>query len=399
MMLTRGTAARTKVDFAQEIEQMGGRASWNTEREWTTQSVTCMKGDVGKAVNILGDVYSSANLDAAEFEQAKQELAAEHENNHKQLQYHTLELAHFNSFRDHMLGQPIKGDRDNVQNLTVEGLNGYRAANYFGDNMVVVGTGGVDHESFVDQCNQAFGTMQKTPTLDSADEKAIFTPSLMFVRDDEMYNANVAVFYDAPSVNDEDYYSFRLLKNIFGSYRIDKHAEHLNDGKKQYHAQHALLSDLVDVTISDSHFKSYSDCGLFGNYFMGNEVFSRQMNYCGVCLPTIYSHFMNDVEVIRGRNNLYNEMMNLQSHDEVNAEIGQQMIQTGRRVPRSEVAKRVAHLDAYHMKGLANKWFYDAEPTFTNWGPVETVATCGSYKYFKVNTMSTVSNTHHTLQM
>jgi len=132
---------------------------------------------------------------------------------------------------------------------------------------------------------------------------------------------------------------------------------------------------------------------------MGNEVFSRQMNYCGVCLPTIYSHFMNDVEVIRGRNNLYNEMMNLQSHDQVNAEIGQQMIQTGRRVPRSEVAKRVAHLDAYHMKGLANKWFYDAEPTFTNWGPVETVATSGSYKYFKVNTMSTVSNTHHTLQM
>ena len=126
-----------------------------------------------------------------------------------------------------------------------------------------------------------------------------------------MYNSNVAVFYDAPSVNDEDYYSFRLLKNIFGSYRIDKHAEHLNDGKKQYHAQHALLSDLVDVTISDTHFLSYSDCGMFGTYYMGNEVFSRQMNYCGVCLPTIYAHFMNDVEVIRGRNNLYNEMMNL----------------------------------------------------------------------------------------
>merc|ERR1740130_2117194 len=161
--------------------------------------------------------------------------------------------------------------------------------------------------------HQAFGTMQKTPTLDSSDDKCIYTPSLLFVRDDEMYNSNVAVFYDAPSVNDEDYYSFRLLKNIFGRYRIDEHAEHLNDGKKQYHAQHALLSDLVDVTIS-------------------------------------YAHFLNDVEVIRGRNNLYNEMMNLQSHDQVNAEIGQQMIQTGRRVPRSEVAKRVAHLDAYHMK-------------------------------------------------
>ena len=49
------------------------------------------------------------------------------------------------------------------------------------------------------------------------------------IRDDEMYNSNVGVFYDAPSVKHQDYYSFLLLKNMFGSYRIDKNAEHLND--------------------------------------------------------------------------------------------------------------------------------------------------------------------------
>ena len=81
MMITPGTSARSKVDFAQEIEQMGARSNASTDREWATQSVTCMKGDVSKAVNILGDIYSSANLDGAEFEACKQELSAEHENN------------------------------------------------------------------------------------------------------------------------------------------------------------------------------------------------------------------------------------------------------------------------------------------------------------------------------
>ena len=52
------------------------------------------------------------------------------------------------------------------------------------------------------------------------------------IRDDEMVNSNVGVFYDAPSIRDEDYYSFLLLKHMFGSYRIDKNAEHLNDVKK-----------------------------------------------------------------------------------------------------------------------------------------------------------------------
>ena len=69
----------------------------------------------------------------------------------------------------------------------------------------------------------------------------------------------------------------------------------------------------------------------------------------------------------------------------------------GRRVNRTEVAKRVANIDNYHIKQLCNQWFYDAEPSFTNWGPIETTTAIGSYKYFKINTMSTVTNAHHSL--
>ena len=47
-----------------------------------------------------------------------------------------------------------------------------------------------------------------------------------------MVNSNVAVFYDAPSIKHPDYYGFKLLKHMLGSYRIDKNAEHLNDVKK-----------------------------------------------------------------------------------------------------------------------------------------------------------------------
>jgi processing peptidase subunit beta len=55
-----------------------------------------------------------------------------------------------------MLGQPIKGDADNLGNLTVDDLRNYHAANYFGDNLVVVGTGNINHDEFVSQVNNAF---------------------------------------------------------------------------------------------------------------------------------------------------------------------------------------------------------------------------------------------------
>ena len=80
---------------------------------------------------------------------------------------------------------------------------------------------------------------------------------------------------------------------------------------------HALLGDLVDVTRADSQYYAYSDCGIFGNYFFGNEIFTRQMNYCGVCLPTIYAHFLNDVEVFRGRNAFYNKLLNKEAPEEI----------------------------------------------------------------------------------
>lgn len=49
------------------------------------------------------------------------------------------------------------------------------------------------------------------------------------------------------------------------------------------------------------------------------------------------------------------------------------------------------------MRQTCNEWFYDAEPSFTNWGPIESVSQVGSYKFFKVNTLATVTNMHHSL--
>jgi len=374
---------------------MGGRFCGNTGREQSHISLTVFKGDVRRAINILGDAVSNATIDAAEFEIQKQSMAQDHANNHNEYEYTTLENAHYNSFRDHMMGQPIRGDADNLSSLTVNDLHNYKAANYYGDNMVVVGTGNVNHDEFAAEVNNAFKNVNKTATDKAANsDKCVYVPALLMIRDDEMYNSNIGVFYDAPSIKHQDYYSFLLLKHMFGSYRIDKNAEHLNDVKKQYNSMHALLGDLPDVTMANSHYFAYSDCGIFGNYFFGNEVFTRQMNYCGVCLPTIYSHYLSDVEVVRGRMHLYNSLLD---NSDKNGEIGSQILSVGRRINRSEIAARVSQLDAYHIKHLCNQWFYDAEPSFTNWGPIEQTSSIGSYKYFKVNTMSTVTNAHHSL--
>ncbi len=397
-MAVRGTTTRSKSEIAEEIENIGGRYRACLERECASYGLQVFKQDAGRAVQLLGDLVSNVSLNSAEFELAKEEVSLEHEANHTRYLETTLENVHFNSYREHMIGQPVKGDRDQTQTLQVDHLRDFHTSNYVGDNVIVVATGDVSHDQIVDAVEQGFGSLPKSSEAPVKNtERPVYIPAILYLRDDEMINANVGVFYDAPHRSHEDYYSFLLLKHMFGSYRIDQNAEHLNDVQKQYNSMHSLLGNLPDVTRADSYYFAYSDTGLFGNYFYGNEIFVRQMNYCGVCLPTIYSHYLNDVEVIRGRNHLYNSLLNTETTESVNEQIGRDLLLLGRRVPRSEVAKRVANIDNYHIKQLCNQWFYDAEPSFTNWGPIEQVSTMASYKYFKINTMATVTNAHHSL--
>lgn len=57
-----------------------------------------------------------------------------------------MEAAHFNSFRDHMMGSPILGDIDNIQNVNKKMVEEYYFTNYFGKNIIVIGTGAVNHD-------------------------------------------------------------------------------------------------------------------------------------------------------------------------------------------------------------------------------------------------------------
>ena len=51
----------------------------------------------------------------------------------------------------------------------------------------------------------------------------------MMMRDDEMVNVNVGVFFEAPTWTDPDFFSIQLYKNIIGDYRADQYTgQHLN---------------------------------------------------------------------------------------------------------------------------------------------------------------------------
>lgn len=63
-----------------------------------------MKDHVKKGVSLLGDLVTNGAFNASEFELVKEEVSQEHEDNHNRYQETLIENAHFNIYREHMMG-------------------------------------------------------------------------------------------------------------------------------------------------------------------------------------------------------------------------------------------------------------------------------------------------------
>jgi len=221
----------------------------------------------------------------------------------------------------------------------------------------------------------------------------------MYMRDDELYNSSVGVFYDAPSWTHEDYYTFMLLERMIGQFQLDKNGSaHLNDFKKQYSMFENFLGSMVDVHKGQAIYSPYSDCGLFGTFIHGNEAFTRYMTYTGLFIPPSYGMYVNQVEVYRARARLYHELLSIQSPSDVLQFIGPQIQYLGRRVHRSEIAKRISYITSDSVQKVAREWLYDAEPSIVAYGPVEALAMNASYRYLKANTIPSLLNLSHPMR-
>ena len=73
-----------------------------------------------------------------------------------------MEHVYSNVYRGHMMGLPILGEISNIHKITREMIVEFHQRMYFGENMIIVGTGNIEHERLCDLAEQHFGNLQRT---------------------------------------------------------------------------------------------------------------------------------------------------------------------------------------------------------------------------------------------
>lgn len=141
----KGTRNRTRRQLEMSIEKAGTQLNAYTSREHTLYHTLSFPDGVSQSVEILGDMLCNSVYDHYHLEMEKGTIWQELESVNEDPKETLMENVYFNCFRDHMMGQPILGDIDNIRQINREMVTDFHARNYFGENIVIVGSGAIAH--------------------------------------------------------------------------------------------------------------------------------------------------------------------------------------------------------------------------------------------------------------
>jgi len=97
-------------------------------------------------MDLMGDMLCNSVYDNWHLEMEKDTIWQELEVVNQDPKETLMENVYYNVYREHMMGQPILGDIDNIREINRDMVVDFHATNYHGENMVIVGTGAVDHQ-------------------------------------------------------------------------------------------------------------------------------------------------------------------------------------------------------------------------------------------------------------
>lgn len=373
-LFLRGTSSKSREDLEHRLEELGAEPQLTFEREIIGLSLRVAKEDAARAIDLLSEMIVDVRMDDNTIETEKENVINASLELCRDQWEQSIESVFYTSFRDHIMGQPSRGNRDNIPSLNSAAIKEHIEKTYAGRNFTVIATGNVNHEEIVQAAQKRLSKLPNNPIRETAEvnvEKPLLTPSLMVARDDEMSNINMAISYLVPNYSHPEKFIIQYVQHLLGDYNAHENGHaHLNAGNRQYNFLHRILAEGPGVSLQHSEYFGFSDVGLFTTWIHGNDVWSKEMLH--VCQYSLgkSATLLDQSEVFRARASLFNSLLEQRPCAGLNSQIAKDVQYIGRRVDRTEQAYRYSNMAEHNfMQSMIKKYFYAKETGIAVWGP------------------------------
>lgn len=219
-LLFKGTRRRSALQIASELDAVGGELNAFTAKEHTCYYATVLASDLPLAVDVVGDLVTSAVIRGADVENERGVIHEEIAMRDDEPADAVYDLFSEALFGDTPLGRPVFGTTQSITDLSRTQIAGYYRRRYRPQSMVVAAAGAVDHASVVAMVGKAFAdrlTTDVDPDPIRTDDDVPTSPAKdIALIDRPTEQAHILLGGFTPGRHDERRYALSVLNTGLG---------------------------------------------------------------------------------------------------------------------------------------------------------------------------------------
>ncbi len=212
-MAFKGTARRSSLQIAEEIEDVGGYINAYTSRETTAYYARVLKADVPLALDVIADIVLNPAFEANEIEVERgvilQEIGQALDTP-DDIIFDWLQEA---AYPEQALGRTILGPSERVSNFARDDLAGFVAEHYGPGQMVLSAAGAVDHDEIMRLAETQFGHLPAV-LISSHDAAKFRGGERREVK--ELEQVHFALALESAAYGDDDVYTAQVYASLLG---------------------------------------------------------------------------------------------------------------------------------------------------------------------------------------
>jgi len=214
-LLFKGTDSRDALDIALAIDGVGGDMNAYTASEYTAYFARVPATEVQVALDVLLDVVAEPSLRDEEVEGEREvileELAAADDDPEDLVGVRLFESL----FPEHPLGREVLGTEESIESLSRADVAQFFGTWYQPSNLVVTGSGMVDHDHLVSEVVSRFGDVAAGPRPSRTAPSGPVVALVSEQRPVEL--VHLALGWRTAGTNDPDRFALTVLNHVFGT--------------------------------------------------------------------------------------------------------------------------------------------------------------------------------------
>ncbi len=212
-MAFKGTARRSALQIAEEIEDVGGFINAYTSREATAYYARVLEADVAMALDVIGDIVLNPAFHDADIETERHVILQEIGQALDTPDDIIFDWLQEVSYPDQPFGRTILGPEERVSSFGRADFQDFVAEHYRPSQMILAAAGAVDHDAIVAQARAMFGAI-------TAQANSSFAPARFLGAErrevKDLEQVHFAMAFEAPAYRDPDVFVAQVYATAMG---------------------------------------------------------------------------------------------------------------------------------------------------------------------------------------